>query len=367
MPWKSIKTLQLKLSFVRAVLTRRQSFAANCREFAISRRCGYRWWRRFQRDGQRGFQPRSHAPRAAQWLRQRWQDRVFACRRAHPSWGPLKLRWWLAQQSARKRLPSARTMGRWLTAAGFSARRIRRARRGPRVVQSIEFACRPNDVWTIDFKGDFCTADGTRMYPLTVRDLASRYVLAVQGVPAMSEVAVRSVLTRLFRRHGLPRTVRVDNGAPFGRPGPLGLSQLSVWWLRLGIQVAFTRRACPQDNGAHEQMHRVLKRETIRPPAANVAAQQRRFHWWRHYYNHLRPHAALGQNVPARHYRVSQRRWPDELALWKYPKNYDILRPRGNGCCFWQGRERMVGRALERPWACDIAGHGGWKSTSVRI
>jgi transposase len=108
MPWKSVETLQLKLRFVRAVLARgHRSFAAICRGFAISRRCGYRWWQRFERDGQRGLKVRNHAPCWAQSRRQRWAPRLFACRRAHPSWGALKLRWRLIGQHGAQGLPSA--------------------------------------------------------------------------------------------------------------------------------------------------------------------------------------------------------------------------------------------------------------------
>jgi transposase InsO family protein len=46
----------------------------------------------------------------------------------------------------------------------------------------------------------------------------------------------------------------VDNGAPFASQGPGGLSNLSVWWIGLGIEVQFSRPACPQDNGCHERM-----------------------------------------------------------------------------------------------------------------
>jgi hypothetical protein len=207
-------------------------------------------------------------------------------------------------------------------------------------------ARRANDIWTIDFKGSFCTSDGTRIYALTVRDLVSRYVLAVVHLAKPTEVAVRAVLFGLFRRYGLPRAVRVDNGSPFARTGALGLSRLSVWWLRLGLRVEFTRPACPQDNGAHEQMHRILKRETAWPAAATARSQQRRFDRWRRHYNQQRPHAALGQRVPASRYRPSRRRLPARLPSWSYPKTWDRLRPALNGRCSWHGRQRMIGRAF---------------------
>ena len=347
MPWKLSDEGQVKRKFVAAMLGRRASVAGVCRQFGISRECGHKWWRRFRTGGYPALRGRARLPHAARRLQQRWRPRLFAGRRAHPTWGPQKLRWWLRRRYPRARLPSARTLGRWLTAAGLTRRRVRRARRGPQVpAPPRRRAHQPNDVWTIDFKGSFRTADGTRIYALTVRDLATRYVLVVRHVRAQSEAAVRAVLTDLFRRYGLPRALRADNGSPFARPGPLGLSQLSVWWLRLGLRVEFTRPACPQDNGAHEQMHRVLKRETAQPPAATARAQQQRFARWRRHYNQQRPHAALGQRVPARGFRRSARRWPAHLPEWSYPKNWARLCPGTNGRCTWQGRQRMIGRAF---------------------
>src|SRR6185312_3671339 len=105
----------------------------------------------------------------------------------------------------------------------------------------LTLAHRPHQVWTVDFKGWWRTADGTRVEPLTVRDLFSRYVLAVQLLPDQQWWRVRAVFMGLFRRHGLPAVIRVDNGGPFASTGPAGLSRLSAWWTTLGIRVEFTR------------------------------------------------------------------------------------------------------------------------------
>ena len=161
----------------------------------------------------------------------------------------------------------------------------------------------------MDFKGHFRVGSGQRCQPLTVRDEYSRYLLVVEHQDALSEELVRARTLLAFRRYGRPKAIRVDNGAPFGGRGALGLTRLSVWWHRLGIEVQFIRRAKPQDNGAHEQMHKVLKAETARPAAASLAAQQRRLDRWRRLYNEQRPHESLDDCSPAQIYRHSRRRY----------------------------------------------------------
>jgi len=126
----------------------------------------------------------------------------------------------------------------------------------------------------------------------------------------------------------------------------LGLSRLSVWWLRLGIAVEFIRPAHPQDNGAHEQMHRILKAETATPPAGSFRAQKRRIGAWIGCYNQARPHEALGQQVPARFYRPSARGIARRIKEVKYPKKWEVRRVRNRGQIKWHGRQRFVGRAF---------------------
>ena len=347
MPWETKDAQKLKWNLVQARLVRRETMSALCRRFGISRQCGYRWWARFAREGRRGLEEGSHRTAAAEQLQRRWKARVLALRRRQRTWGPRKLRWTLAAWFPRGPYPAERTIGRWLREAGHTQRRVRHSRRGPRETPPpAAAAVAPNDVWTVDFKGPFRTGDGRRVLPLTVRDLATRCILAVRHVPRADERSARAVLRRVFRRYGLPRVVRVDNGTPFGGTGARGLTTLSVWWLQLGIQVEFIRPGCPQDNGAHEQMHRVLKSATATPPAPNVVAQQRRFDRWRQHYNWHRPHEALGLQVPAKAYQPSARRWSATPPESDYPAGYTSLRLDAKGRCHWAGRQRHVGRAF---------------------
>ena len=334
--------------FVLAALAGREPFTQLCRRFHIARPTGDKWRRRFRAAGRAGLLDRSRRPhRSPGQMARRWQQALRRLRQRHPTWGPRKLRARLRSLHPRVRLPCARTLGRWLRRLNLVPRRPRHQRRGPVLpARPRRVARTANTVWTMDFKGWFRTTDGTRVEPLTVRDCKSRFVLAVVLLPNQSEARARRALTAVFRRYGLPRAIRVDNGPPFGGCGPRGLSRLSVWWRRLGIEVEFGRPGHPEDNAAHEQMHAVYQAEVADDPARHPAAQQRASERWRVRYNQVRPHEALRLRPPGQSYRPSRRRLPHRLPDWKYPSAWRTRRVSADGRLFWQGRQRFVGRAF---------------------
>jgi transposase len=348
MSWKQTSIIKERERFAILALQKKQPLAELCRQFGISRPVGYKWRERFAEQGRRGLCDRRRGPKqAAQPQAQRWQRRVLALRRAHRHWGAAKIRVKLAEKYGARGLPAMRTLARWFAQAGLSRKPPRRARRGPAVAHpGLTRARRRHQVWTVDFKGWYRTADGQRQEPLTVRDFWTRYVLAVRLLPDQSDVRVRAALARVFAQHGLPEIIRVDNGSPFGGIGTLRLTRLSVWWLRLGIGVEFTRRARPGDNAAHEQMHGVYAREVAADPGANRRSEQRRAERWRQQYNQQRPHAALRQRPPGVLYARSPRAYPSKLAEWVYPKLWSVRRVRSHGDIKWQGRLRFIGRAF---------------------
>lgn len=347
MPWKISSLTGQRLRFVMAAVKRLHPLPQLCRQFHISRKTAYKWLARFYRGGFGALRDRSRRPhRSPRRLAPRWVKAISQWRRRHRRWGGKKIWAALRRQHPRTALPSISTITRWIRRLGLTQRR-RSARPGPRLPYiGLTTPQAANAVWTVDFKGWFRTLDSRRVEPLTVRDLFSRYVLVIWLLPNQSEASVRTVFVRLFRQHGLPRVMRVDNGAPFGGKGPLGLSRLTVWWLGLGIRVEFTRPARPGDNAGHEQMHGVLKAETTQPAAANPSAQQRRTTRWVRYYNQERPHEALGQKPPVDFYRKSRRRYPQRLLAWKYPQTYLLRQVRSRGSIKWQGRLRFIGRAF---------------------
>ena len=368
--WNQIDVVEARARFARQALARRQSFGALCRLFGISRKTGYKWLARFEAQGLSGLPDRSRAPhRRVRQCAPRWKKRVLELRRQFPHWGAKKLRAALRRAQRRAVVPSVRTITRWVAGAGLVTPRRRRARRGPaQPWPPLTGARVPNEVWTFDFKGWFRTGDGQRVDPLTARDLHSRLVLGVAVLPNQESAGARRFCQGLFARFGLPKIIRVDNGSPFAGTGALGLSQLSVWWLRLGIKVEFTRRARPGDNAGHEQFHRVLKAETAHPPAPSARQQQKRIDAWVEHYNHERPHEALGQRVPARCYRPSPRPLPATLAEVRYPSTWTRRRVRRPGTIKWQGRERFIGQAFAGQWVgLQVLEAGVWKVRFARL
>jgi len=205
---------------------------------------------------------------------------------------------------------------------------------------------RPNDVWTTDFKGEFRTGDGVYCYPLTLRDGFSRYALRCDALPTKHGAAVRDRFARAFAEYGLPDRIRSDNGGPFAAPGLTRLSHLSVWWIRLGIQPERIALGHPEQNGSHEQFHRVLKAETTRPPAPNGAAQQQRFRRFCAEYNEERPHEALQDAVPASCYTASRRALPARVPPLEYAGHLEVRRVSAVGAVSWRGRSLFLTEVL---------------------
>jgi transposase InsO family protein len=336
------------------------SIAELCRRYGVSRKTGYKWIARYEAEGLAGLLDRSHAPVCCPHrMDASVRERVLAVRSAHPTWGPKKVRAWLADRAPRRHWPAASTIGTLFDAAGLTIRR--RRRRG--VPESAPFnACNAaNDVWTVDFKGWFRTADGERCDPLTLSDAHSRYLLRCQAVERPNDASVWPIFEAAFREFGLPKAVRSDNGPPFASLAAGGLSRLSVRLIKTGIIPERIEPGKPQQNGRHERFHLTLKRDTASPPAANRRSQQRRFDAFRKIYNEERPHEALGQTPPARHYATSLRRYSGRLKEPEYPDGVHVRRVRTNGEIKWRGELVFVSEVLAgEPIGYQESDDGTW-------
>ena len=316
-----------------------------CRRHGISRETFHVWRARRASGEPDWFKDRSHATRACPHRTPSdKEEAIIAARRQFPHLGPRKLLPVLQRRFGGTDWPAASTIGDILDRAGLVEKTRRRRSRldPPRRVIAAEAA---NEEWAADFKGWFRTRDQQRIDPLTITDSATRFLIETRIAPQTVEGA-QAVFTRAFEAYGLPQAIRCDNGAPFGSQGAGGLTRLSAWWLRLGIEPHFIRPASPQENGRHERMHRTLKAQTTRPPANDAEEQQARFDAFRRHYNEERPHEALGQTPPAEHYRPSPRAMPERLEDPWYDAFHQVRRVRDKGDIKWRGERAFIGEAL---------------------
>ncbi len=345
MPFKETCPVEERVALLRDYETGVFAVADLCRRHGISRETFYVWKRRRESGAARWFEDRSHAvascPHATSG---RLADRIVAARRRFPHFGPKKIKAWLERDAPEVAWPAASTIGDILKREGLVETR-RRRRRAIAQGEVAALATAPNEEWAIDFKGWFRTKDGTRCDPLTLTDAASRYLIEVR-ITEPTWAGVRGAMERVFAEIGMPSAIRSDNGSPFGSTGAGGLSRLSVWWLRLGIEPRYIPPSSPQDNGRHERMHRTLKAETSKPPAGTAHEQQARFDRFRRHYNEERPHEALEQAPPATRWQPPERTLPARLEDPWYDADHDVRRVRASGAIKWRGDDVFIGEAL---------------------
>ncbi len=348
MPWLETSPVEQRERFIADHRRSLYTMSELCQRYNISRKSGYKWLERFEEGGRAALRDRSRAPHhCPHRIPTATAQLICAARRAHPIWGPRKLLDWLTPRHPGIGWPAASTAGDLLARRGLvKKRRRRRPHYHPGVVPPTTTG--PNDLWTTDFKGHFRTRDGLYCYPLTLADQHSRYLLACQGLLSTKGYGVRRTLEHAFRTYGLPLAIRTDNGVPFATTGIHGLSQLNVWWMRLGIQHQRILPAHPQQNGAHERMHKTLKAEAIRPPRGSLAAQQRTFNSFRTLYNEERPHEHLSGRTPASFYRPSPRPYPEKLPPLEYPGHFLVKRITNAGTFRFKHRLLFIANALKQ-------------------
>lgn len=318
MPWKECSVMEERLRFV-ARLLEGEEMSFLCREFGISRKTGYKIYERYKDCGMEALSDRSRRPfRYGNQLPFQVEAAIVQLKKEKPHWGAPKLRELLFRKfPSDVKVPAVSTIH-----AVLDRHNLVQPRKGPRhraQGTALSTGQNPNELWCVDFKGEFKLGDGRYCYPLTVTDHASRYLLMCEALESVREETAFTAFESLFQERGLPSAIRSDNGVPFASPHALfGLSKLSVWWLRLGIAIERIKPGKPQQNGRHERMHLTLKKEATRPAKPNFLQQQARFDDFVQEFNDERPHEALAMKMPAEIYQPSTRTY-NGLAELQYP------------------------------------------------
>lgn len=346
MPWKRETPMDQRIKLINDWLSGDYGKTALSRRYGVSRPTVDKWIARYQEEGPGGLEERSRAPRRSP---QQTSDAVVAklieAKLRHMDWGPKKLIRNLAVQSPEMRWPAPSTAGEILRRQGLVSQRLRRAKTPP-YSQPFQGCDKPNQVWSVDYKGHFKTGDGRWCYPLTLTDNNSRYLLVCQGLMRPRLQETRPWFEWAFREYGLPDAIRSDNGVPFASTGLGGLSALSVWWIKLGIIPERIKPGRPDQNGRHERMHRSLKAATLKPPAKDLYRQQEVFNTFRREFNTERPHEALAMDTPASRYHPSARCYPDRLPEVEYGDEFEVRKVRSNGEIKWRGQLLYVSESL---------------------
>lgn len=293
--------MEERLRFV-ARLLEGEAMSDVCRSFGISRKTGYKIYNRYKELGLDGLTDRSRRPvRYANQLPEPVERLIVETKKERPHWGARKIREVLVRRLAGDvRIPAKSTVHAVLDRHGL-VKRAKDRRRQKAKGTPLSAGAAPNDLWCADFKGEFRLGDRRYCYPLTVTDHASRFILTCEALESVKEAGAIPAFQTLFKERGLPDAIRSDNGVPFASPNGLyGLSKLSVWWLRLGVNIERIKPGCPQQNGRHERMHLTLKKETAQPAMANILQQQARFDDFVAEFNDERPHEALKMKTPRR-------------------------------------------------------------------
>jgi len=343
MPWKESTPMSERREFVELALTGDVNMRCMCRRFGISAKTGYKWLGRYRECGEEGLRDRSRRPHASPYHTiTSMEQAILKVRESHPAWGGRKIRTWLNGKGYES-LPSPSTITAILHRYG-AIDPVESAKHTS--WQRFE-APQPNALWQMDFKGHFPLVNRLRCHPLTVVDDHSRYALGLEACARETREIVQPLLTKLFRTYGLPHRILCDNGQPWGARDEYRYTKLSVWLIRLGIEVSHSRVCHPETLGKEERFHRTLHTELLHTRTfVDLNDCQRHFDQWRNLYNFERPHEALNMQVPANRYQPSPCEFPDPLPPIQYDTTDFVRKVQGKGEIFFHGRVFQVSRAL---------------------
>ena len=342
MPWKEMDSMSLRKEFVILAQQEGSNIRELCRRYRISSRTAYKWLKRYQEEGEAGLVDRSKRPKHSPKRTAESMEEEVLKKREETGWGGRKIAHILRQEE-KIDVPHPNTITDILRRKGQIS--VAEGKKHT-ACQRYERAA-PNELWQMDYKGHFAMLTG-RCHPLTLLDDHSRFCLGLRACGDETIQTTQPHLTSIFRLYGLPLAILCDNGGPWGSGYPqLELTKLSVWFIRLGIQIKHGRPSHPQTQGKEERFHRTLKAEVLQGATfANLEDCQQHFDPFRDRYNLVRPHEALGLDTPSQHYQPSSLSFPEALPGIEYDTGHIVRKVQEGGIIYFKNREFRVGRAL---------------------
>jgi transposase InsO family protein len=362
MPWKIINTMDQKIQLIADWQKQIFSLTDLSQKYGISRPTVYKLIGRYEQSGIEGLKEQSRAPKTCPHKTpEKVVNLVIQEKLKNRKRGPRKIRAQLKRQHPELELPAISTISYWLKKEGLVEEREKRLHVPP-YTQPFCDCDKPNDIWSIDYKGQFYMKNNRVCYPLTVSDNFSRYILGCKALPGPRYIPTKEHLESIFREYGLPYAIRSDNGTPFAGKCIGGLSRLSIWFIQLGIIPERIEKGCPQENGRHERMHRTLKNDILDSAAKNLKEQQKAFDIFRHDFNYYRPHESLNDQTPGDYHKKSNRPYLEHPHLPAYGLDYTIRQVRHSGEIKFKGRVFFITELLAgQPLGLKEIADGFWQ------
>ena len=363
MPWKTTTTMEQKIEFICEWRTGKYTITELCRSFEISRPTAYKLINRFEKQGFEGLKKQSRAPsNHPNATKENIVESILNLKAEYKLWGAKKIRELLFKQFTKQEVPSVVTVHNILKKNGLVCPQKRMRRVKPTNPIFDPKSC--NEVWSADYKGKFLMGNKIYCHPLTIADSKSRFLFTAKGHYKENLKSAKAEFKRVFRIYGIPRQLHTDNGSPFASVRAIQrFTQLSYWFIELGITPVFSDPGQPQQNGRHERMHRDLKAACVKPAAYDLKAQQRRLNHFVKQYNNIRPHEALDMKTPADMHDFSSRPFPEKIPDFQYDSKYKILKVTMSGAIRWKSYYWVyVSAALKGKYvAIEDIGNGIWR------
>ncbi len=341
MPFEERTKETMREEFVKRVLSKEKSKSQLCREYGISRPSGDKWIKRYLEGSglaDKGKQP-LHSPNKTPPEIER---QIVAYRKVYPAIGAVKIHKML-QNEGFVNIPCPSTINAIFKRNGLiTHENSLKSTPNTRFEKSY-----PNEMWQADFNGDFLMVNNERCHTLNIIDDFSRKSLCCTPLPCETYTAVRPRLETVFKTYGLPFSFLCDNGNPWGTAQSTGFTRFEVWLMELGILVLHGRFKHPQTQGKEERFNGSFQRELLdHTQIQDFDDAEEKFALYKRFYNEKRPHHALKLKVPDDVYTPSERKYPEKIENWEYPKEYEMRKVKSSGYLTYGGQGYFLSEAF---------------------